>query len=181
MLPPCEPPSRLLPRCAEFRRRNRAIYGDAMIARKIDLCRTLRRAGLFFPAPCVCSSSLMIWSSPRSIGRHYVAQGTRLWVRIDSGLLEDQAGEASQGWGPARPHSNHWRAVQGASSSIRRVPRPERTPVRGPRPPALDNARLYLPLAPRDHKVARRAQSCSHPIAAMHNAILPATKWYPPG
>jgi hypothetical protein len=25
-------------RCGEFGRRNRAIYGDAMIARKIDLC-----------------------------------------------------------------------------------------------------------------------------------------------
>ena len=37
MLPPAirQPP--LLPSCAEFRRRNRAIYDDATIARKIDL------------------------------------------------------------------------------------------------------------------------------------------------
>jgi len=32
------------------------------------------------------------------------------------------------------------------------------------RPPALDNARLYLPLAPRDHKVAPRARSSIDPI-----------------
>src|SRR5262249_26935874 len=39
----CFLPRTAIPRMRQFRRRNRAIYGDAMIARKIDLCGTKAR------------------------------------------------------------------------------------------------------------------------------------------
>src|ERR1700737_2573593 len=56
MLPSCEPPAPM-PRCAEFRRGNRGIYGDAMIARKIDLCG---------PKPRCAYALLTLATSPRT-------------------------------------------------------------------------------------------------------------------